>query len=56
MIRFDPAIYREIQSDPHAIPQAIAVVIATSLLAGLGRNSLPLVFLWTALRDAELGS
>lgn len=49
VIRFDPAIYREIQADAHAIPQAIAVVVATSLLIGLGRNRLPLVFLWTAL-------
>ncbi len=49
VIRFEPEIYREIQGDPHAIPQAIAVVIATSVLAGLGRSSLPLIFLWTAL-------
>ena len=49
VIRFEPAIYREIQGDAHAIPQAIAVVIATSVLAGLGRNSMPLIFLWTAL-------
>ena len=48
VIRFDPAVYRELQADPHAIPQAIAVVIATSLLIGLGRNRLSLVFLWTA--------
>ncbi len=49
VIRFDPATYREIQNDLHAIPQSIAVVVATSLLAGLGRNTLPLVFLWTSL-------
>jgi hypothetical protein len=49
VMRFEPAIYREIQADPHAIPQAIAVVIATSVLAGLGRNSLALIFLWTSL-------
>ena len=49
VIRFDPRIYREIQSDPHAIPQAIAVVVVTSVLAGLGQNSLPLIFLWTSL-------
>ena len=49
VIRFDPGIYREIQNDPQAIPQAIAVVIATSILAGLGRQSLPLIFLWTSL-------
>jgi hypothetical protein len=39
VIRFDPAIYREIQADVHAIPQSIAVVVATSLLAGLGRQA-----------------
>jgi len=49
VIRFDPAIYREIQSDVHAIPQSIAVVVVTSVLAGLGRNSMPLIFLWTSL-------
>ncbi len=49
VIRFDSRIYREIQGDVHAIPQAIAVVVATSVLAGLGRNSFPLVFLWTSL-------
>ena len=48
VIRFDPRIYREIEGDAHAIPQAIAVVVVTSVLAGLGRNSLPLVFLWTS--------
>jgi hypothetical protein len=55
VIRFEPAIYREIQADVHAIPQAIAVVIASSVLAGLGRNSLPLVFLWTALAMLNWG-
>ncbi len=49
VIRFDPQIYREIQGDAHAIPQAIACVIATSVLAGLGRSSLPVIFLFTAL-------
>ena len=49
VIRFEPRIYREIQSDAQAIPQALAVVIVTSVLAGLGQNSLPLIFLWTAL-------
>jgi hypothetical protein len=48
VIRFDPRIYREIQGDVNAIPQAIAVVVVTSVLAGLGRNSLPLIFLWTS--------
>ena len=49
VIRFDPRIYREIKSDVHAIPQAVAVVVATSVLAGLGRSSLALIFLWTSL-------
>jgi len=49
VIRFDPRIYREIKSEVHAIPQAVAVVVATSVLAGLGRSSLALIFLWTSL-------
>ncbi|MGH8310297.1 MAG: hypothetical protein ACRETX_10970, partial [Steroidobacteraceae bacterium] len=46
VIRFDARIYRELHADTHAIPQAIAVVLATSALAGLGRGSLVLLFLW----------
>jgi len=49
VMRFDPAIYREIQGDSNAIPQAVAVVIVTSVLAGLGQNTLPMIFLWTSL-------
>jgi len=49
VIRFDSRVYGEIQGDAHAIPQAIAVVIVTSVLTGLGQISLPLIFLWTAL-------
>lgn len=49
VIRFDPLIYREIQGDAHAIPQAIAVVVATSVLAGLGQTTMPLIFLFTAI-------
>jgi hypothetical protein len=45
VLRFEPAIYREIESDPHAIPQAIAVVIATSALAALGQASLVSMFI-----------
>jgi len=40
VLRFDPEIYAEIDADSAAIPQAFAVVIATSLLIGLGRGSL----------------
>ena len=49
VIRFDARIYRELQADVHAIPQAIAVVLATAALAGLGRGSIVLLFLWIAL-------
>jgi hypothetical protein len=46
--RFDPAIYREIENDPHAIPQSIAVVIATAVLAALGQGSLVSIFIGLA--------
>ncbi len=46
--RFDPAIYREIENDPHAIPQSIAVVVATAVLIGLGQGSLAAVFMGLA--------
>ena len=32
----DPAIYEEVESDPGALPQAFAIVIASSLAAGIG--------------------
>ena len=32
----DPAIYEDVESDPRALPQAFAVVIASSLAAGIG--------------------
>lgn len=44
VLRFDPAIYREIENDPHAIPQAIAVVVVTAVLAALGQGSLVSIF------------
>jgi hypothetical protein len=47
--RFDGAIYREIENDPHAIPQAIAVVVATAVVAALGQGSLVSVFLGLGL-------
>lgn len=49
VIRFDREIYREIKGDVHAIPQSIAVVIATSLLAGLGQTTMPMIFMFTAV-------
>jgi len=44
VVRFDGAIYREIEVDPHAIPQAFAVVIGTAILSGLGQGSLVGIF------------
>ena len=44
VLRFDAATYREIEADPHAIPQALAVVIATAVLAGLGQGGLVSMF------------
>jgi hypothetical protein len=49
VLRFEPAVYEEIEKDPYAIPQAFAVVIATALLAGLGQGSLAAIFLGIAL-------
>ena len=44
VLRFDAATYREIEADPHAIPQALAVVIASAVLAGLGQGGLVSMF------------
>jgi hypothetical protein len=52
VLRFDPEAYAEIDADSSAIPQAFAVVIATSLLIGLGRGSFTGMFLGIA---ASLG-
>jgi hypothetical protein len=41
-------VYEEIEADPHAIPQAFAVVILTAVLAGLGQGSLAGIFLGIA--------
>lgn len=41
VFRFDASVYSEIATDPGAIPQAFAVVIATALLVGIGSASLP---------------
>jgi hypothetical protein len=40
VVRFDPAIYREIEADPHAIPQAFAVVIGVAILSALGQGTI----------------
>jgi hypothetical protein len=48
VLRLDRAIYAEIEQDPAAIPQAFAVVIVTSLLAGIGQGSLAGIFLGVA--------
>src|SRR5262245_33054420 len=45
VLRFDSATYREIEADPHAIPQSLAVVVATSVLAALGQGGLVAMFL-----------
>ena len=49
VLRFDPAVYREIQGDPLAIPQAFVAVIATAVLAGFGQGSLAAFFLGIAV-------
>lgn len=44
VLRFDTATYREIEADPHAIPQSLAVVVATAALAALGQGGLVSMF------------
>ena len=44
VLRFDAATYREIEADPHAIPQSLAVVVVTSVLAALGQGGLVSMF------------
>lgn len=48
VLHFDAEAYAEIDRDSAAIPQAFAVVIATSVLIGLGRGSLTGMFLGIA--------
>ena len=48
VLRFDRAVYKEIEEDPHAIPQAFVAVIATAVLAGFGQGSLAAFFLGIA--------
>ena len=45
VFRLDPEVYDDIQADRAAIPQAFALVIATSILTGLGQGSIPGLFL-----------
>ncbi len=45
VVRFEPQIFDEIDNDPHAIPQAFAVVIATAVIGSLGQGSLARMFL-----------
>ena len=35
-LRFDPAVYRDLQSDPNGLIQALAVVIVASVTAAIG--------------------
>ncbi len=35
-LQLDPAIYEEVESDPEALGQAVALVVASSLAAGVG--------------------
>ena len=48
VFRLDPALYSEVAEDPGAIPQAFAVVIATSVLVGIGQLSLAGIFIGMA--------
>ncbi len=50
VFRLDPHVYAELADDPGAIPQAFAVVLATSILVGIGQLTLAAVFIgiaWT---------
>ncbi len=48
VFRFDESVYQEVEEDPHAIPQATLVVMATSVLIGLGQGSIAAAFLGIA--------
>jgi len=45
---FKGEVYREIEADPHAIPQSMAVVVATSVLAALGQGGPVSIFIGLA--------
>ncbi len=48
VLRLDGEVYRDIEGDRAGIPQALAVVIGSALLAGLGQGWPVLVFLGVA--------
>jgi hypothetical protein len=48
VLRLDADVYREIESDRGALPEAVVIVIATALLAGIGQGSPVFVFLGVA--------
>jgi hypothetical protein len=48
VFRFHTDVYREIEEDPNAIPGAFAVVLATSVFAGLGQGTIAGIFLGVA--------
>jgi hypothetical protein len=52
VLYFQREIYREIEADPHAIPQSIAVVVATSVLVGIGQGQGGLVAIFAGLAGA----
>jgi hypothetical protein len=37
--RLEPAIYEEVEHDPHALPQAVAVVVLSAVAAGIGASA-----------------
>jgi hypothetical protein len=45
---FDATVYAEIEADPHALPGAFTVVLATAVLVGLGQPSIAGIFLGIA--------
>ena len=49
VLYFKPEVYREIESDHHAIPQSIAVVVATSVAVALGQGGLGAVSIFLGL-------
>lgn len=48
ILRFEVGVFAELEADTHAIPQAVAVVIGTALLVGLGQGSWAGLFLGVA--------
>lgn len=48
VFRLDPKIYEDIAGDPYCIPQAVAVVLLTALVVGIGSASLAGLFIGVA--------